>query len=340
MSRFKAAVVGLGYWGPNLARNFQVSDDWELVGLVDRDAKRLAKLGETYPWAKTGSDLGKLIDEAKPEIVAIATPVASHFELAKTALEKGCHVLCEKPLSATVEEAETLCALAEKQGKRLFVDHTFTYTGAVRAIRDMFHKGTLGDLFYVDSVRINLGLFQPDVDVIWDLAPHDLSILGYILGQKVKSVQATGSAHNPRDLADVAYLALTYESGVTAHLHLSWLSPVKVRRMIFSGTKSSLIYDDLEMSEKIRIYDHGVSFDVSDLETRKQVLVNYRRGDMHAPAVDNKEALGLEMREIAQALRGQKTTRPLPEGQEGLEVVRVLDAAARSLASDGKRITL
>jgi predicted dehydrogenase len=339
MKRIKAAVVGLGYWGPNLARNLQASADWELTGLCDRDDKRLARLAESYPGARAHASLEELLATNKPELVAIATPVGAHFALAKQALLAGCHVLCEKPLASTTAEATELCAIAAEKKLSVFVDHTFAYTGGVRAIRDMYKAGELGDLFYIDSVRINLGLFQPDVDVIWDLAPHDLSILGYVLDQRVKSVQATGSSHNPRELSDVAYLTLTYESGVTAHLHLSWLSPVKVRRMIFSGTKSSILFDDLEMSEKIKIYEHGVSFDVSDLEARKQVLVNYRRGDMRAPAIDNKEALGVEMKEIAEALRGN-TTRQIPRGEDGLEVVRILEAASASLAADGVRITI
>ena len=339
MKRIKAAVVGLGYWGPNLARNFQAGADWELVGLCDRDEKRVARLAESYPWAKASSSLDDLLATNKPDLVAIATPVGAHFALAKQALQAGCHVLCEKPLASTTAEAEELCQLAEANKLSIFVDHTFAYTGGVRAIREMYARGDLGDLFYIDSVRINLGLFQPDVDVIWDLAPHDISILSYVLGQKVKSVQATGSSHNPRELSDVAYLTLTYESGVTAHLHLSWLSPVKVRRMIFSGTKSSVLFDDLEMSEKIKIYDHGVTFDVADLEARKQVLVNYRRGEMRAPAIDNKEALAVEMKEIAEALRGD-TSKKLARGEDGLEVVRILQAATTSLKSDGARITL
>jgi len=338
VSRTRAAVVGLGYWGPNLARNFQASADFELVGLCDQNTQRLSKLADTYPTAKGYGTIEEMIKEAKPEIIAIATPVGSHYALAKAALEGGCHVLCEKPLASTVKEAEELCALAEKKGKKLLVDHTFTYTGAVRRIKELYANGTLGNLFYVDSVRINLGLFQPDVDVIWDLAPHDLSILNFVIGKRVKSVQASGAAHNPRGLADVAYVGLDYGDGLIAYLHLSWLSPVKVRRMIFSGTQSSLIYDDLEMSEKIKIYDHGVSFDVSDLEARKQVLVNYRRGDMRAPALDNREALGVEFKEIAGALAGRPST--VTTGVDGLDVVRVLEAAERSLKEDGKRIQL
>ncbi len=338
MSRIKVAVVGMGYWGPNLVRNFQATDDYELVGLVDSNPKRLERVGSSYPWARGFTSLGLALAEARPELVAVATPVASHFPLALQALKAGCHVLCEKPLAATVSEAETLLETATREKRRLFVDHTFTYTGAVRLIREQFQGGQLGDLFYIDSVRINLGLFQPDTDVIWDLAPHDLSILGHVLGQKVKSLQATGSCHNPRKFADVAHLALEYESGVTAHLHLSWLSPVKVRRMIFSGTKSSIIYDDLEASEKIKIYDAGVNFDVADVETRKQVMVNYRRGDMRAPALDNKEALSVQVKEIARALRGADLR--LANAEDGLAIVRVLEACGRSMAAEGARVRL
>ena len=338
MSHFRAAVVGLGYWGPNLARNFQVSDDYELVGLCDLDQKRVDRVGSNYPWAKRFTEYEAMLREVKPDIVAVCTPVASHAVLVKGALEAGAHVLCEKPLAAGVAEAEELVTLAQKRERRLFVDHTFAYTGAVRYIADHYKSGSLGELFYVDSVRINLGLFQPDVDVIWDLAPHDLSILTHVVGKKVVSVQATGSSHNPRGFVDVAYLDVRFDGGATAHLHLSWLSPVKVRRMIFAGTQSSIIYDDLEMSEKIKIYEHGVTFDVSDIEARKQVLVNYRRGEMRAPALDNKEALGTELREIATVLRGGRA--PVATGEDGVEIVRILEAGQRSLQKDGARIAL
>ena len=338
MSKIKSAVIGLGYWGPNLARNFQASGDFELVGLCDWEAKRLERVGAGYPMAQTFTDLSELLSKARPELVAIATPVATHYSLVKASLEAGCHVLCEKPLAATAKEAEELVELAAKKGRSLFVDHTFTYTGSVRTIRDLYRAGGLGDLFYVDSVRINLGLFQPDVDVFWDLAPHDLSILNYVIGQKVVSVRAVGTCHNPRNFSDVGYLDLTYASGLTAHLHLSWLSPVKVRRMIFSGSKSSLIFDDLEMSEKIKIYDQGVSFDIADVEHRRQVLVNYRKGDMHAPAVGNGEALATELAEISGHIRG--TTKAAAMGEDGLEIVRILEASTESLARDGARVPL
>jgi predicted dehydrogenase len=338
VKRIKAAVVGLGYWGPNLARNFQTSDDYELVGLCDLDPKRVEKVGAPYPSAKGSTSFAEMLEQTKPELVAVCTPVAAHHPLVKMALDAGAHVLCEKPLAASVAESEELVVLAQKRDRRLFVDHTFTYTGAVRWTRDHYAKGALGDMLYIDSVRINLGLFQTDVDVVWDLAPHDLSIVTYVVGKKVVSVQATGTSHNPRGLNDVAYLDLRFEGGIAAHLHLSWLSPVKVRRMIFAGTTSSIIYDDIEMSEKIKVYEHGVTFDVKDVEARKQVLVNYRRGDMRAPAIDNKEALGTELREIASVLRGGQGS--VATGEDGLEIVRVLEAAQKSLHQDGARIAL
>jgi predicted dehydrogenase len=336
VKRIKAAVVGLGYWGPNLARNFQASDDYELVGLCDSDPKRIEKVGLHYPWVKTSTSFGELLAETKPDIVAVCTPLGSHYELVKQGLDFGVHVLCEKPLAGSVAQSEELVALAQKRDRRLFVDHTFTYTGAVRWTREHYAKGALGDMLYIDSVRINLGLFQPDVDVVWDLAPHDLSIVTHIVGKKLLTVQATGTSHNPRGFNDIAYLDLRFEDEISAHLHLSWLSPVKVRRMIFAGTKSSIIYDDMEASEKVKVYDHGVSFDVKDLEARQRVLVSYRRGDMRAPAVDTREALAIELSDIATTLRGGKAQ--VATGEDGLAIVRVLEAAQKSLEKDGARV--
>jgi predicted dehydrogenase len=338
MSQIKAAVVGLGYWGPNLARNIQSNPAFELAALCDRDPKRLAKIGGLYPWAKRYASIEELVAAGAPDLLVVCTPVESHHALALAGLEAGCHVLCEKPLASTAAQAAQLIEVAHERGRKLFVDHTFQFTGAVREIRRQYASGALGDLFYIDSVRINLGLFQPDVDVIWDLAPHDLSIVQYVTGAKVKSVHAVASSHNPRGLVDVAYLHLELDNGVGANVHMSWLSPVKVRRMIFSGTRSSLIYDDLEMAEKIKVYDHGVSFDVSDVEARKQVLVNYRRGDMRAPAIDNSEALAAELAEIAAALRGEASA--AATGEDGLAIVAVLEAAGRSLATGGSRVAI
>lgn len=333
----RAAVVGLGYWGPNLARNFSASGDFRLSGLCDANPARLKVAAALYPAAMATENLDALL-AGRPDLVAIATPVASHYELARRCLEAGCHVLVEKPLTATVDEGEKLLALAEEVGRKVFVDHTFLFTGAVEEMKRQVDSGNLGDLLYVDSVRINLGLFQPDVDVIWDLAPHDLSILQYILGRAPKTVSAMGSSHNPSGTVDVAYLHLDYGEGMTAHLHLSWLSPVKVRRMIFAGTGRSLIFDDLDQDMKIKLYDHGVAFDVTDLETRRQVMVSYRKGDMRAPSISPGEALEVLIRDVAAAIRGSSL--PRAHGAAGLDVVRILEAAGSSLVNGGRPQTV
>lgn len=327
-SLIRAAVVGLGYWGPNLARNFFASGDFQLTGLCDTNRARLENVAALYPTAAATESLDGLL-ATKPDIVAIAIPVAGHYQVARRCLNAGCHVLVEKPFTATVEEGEKLLELGDRTGKKVFVDHTFLFTGAVEEMKKQLNAGSLGEMLYIDSVRINLGLFQPDVDVIWDLAPHDLSILQYLLGRPPKTVLAMGTRHNPRGTLDVAYLHLDYGKELTAHLHLSWLSPMKVRRIIFAGTKQSLIYDDLELDAKIKLYDHGVAFDVADLESRRQVLVSYRKGDMRAPAVLAKEALLVELEEVAEVLKGKTTSRS--SGVDGLAVVRALDAASKSL---------
>jgi predicted dehydrogenase len=328
----RAAVVGLGYWGPNLARNFSASTDFSLAGVCDTNPVRLKTAAVLYPSAIASGSLDELL-AATPDLVAIATPVASHYELARRCLEAGSHVLVEKPLTATVRESESLLALAEKVGRKVFVDHTFLFTGAVEEMKRQMDSRNLGDLLYVDSVRINLGLFQPDVDVIWDLAPHDLSILQYLVGRLPNTVAAIGTSHNPRGTVDVAYLHLDYGGALTAHLHLSWLSPVKVRRMFFAGTKQSLIFDDLDQDMKIKLYDHGVAFDVTDEATRRQVMVSYRKGDMRAPSISSSEALAVLMKDVAGAIRGLSVSRA--NGAAGLDVVRILEAAAQSLANGG-----
>jgi predicted dehydrogenase len=340
--KLRTAVVGLGYWGPNLARNLSASKQFELSALCDLDAKRLENHGALYPSAARYGAVEAMLSEVKPELVCIATPVASHFPLAKQALLAGCHVLVEKPMTMTVAESDELLALAKRQGRHLFVDHTFLFTGAVQELQRQVREGLIGDLLYIDGVRINLGLFQPDVDVIWDLAPHDLSILQAVVGRAPRSVRAMGSSHSPSGLADVAYLHLDYGQvngqELTAHLHLSWLSPVKVRRMIFAGTKQSIIYDDLEPAEKIKIYDHGVNFDVNDAEARRRILVSYRKGDMRAPNLSAAEAIGLELNNIAEVLRG--TGQAAAPGDDGAAVVRILAAAKQSLANGGSAVAV
>lgn len=329
----RAAVVGLGYWGPNLTRNISANRHFTLAGLCDTDPARLAKIAAHYPSATAVVDLDALL-MLKPDLVAIATPVASHFDVARKCVEAGAHVLVEKPLTATVDEATRLLALAAGCGRRVFVDHTYLFTGAVEEMKRQVESGALGDLLYIDSVRINLGLFQPDVDVVWDLAPHDVSVLQYVLGRLPMTVSSMGSSHNPHGTVDVAYVHMDYGSGITAHLHLSWLSPVKIRRMIVAGTQQSLIFDDLDQDAKIKIYDHGVGFDVSDLENRHRLLVSYRKGDMRAPAISSREALALQLDEIVGVLGGQSESRA--SGDDGLAVVRVIEAASKSLKDSGR----
>ena len=331
----RSAVIGLGYWGPNLARNFSASVDFELVGLCDTDRTRLSKAAAHYPSALAADDVEGVL-ASKPDLVAVAIPVANHYEVASRCLEAGCHVLVEKPLTATVDEAHRLLDLGTRCRRKIFVDHTYLFTGAVQEMKRQMESGSLGEMLYIDSVRINLGLFQPDVDVVWDLAPHDLSILHYLLGRLPRAVSAMGSSHNPGATVDVAYVHLDYGDGLTAHLHLSWLSPVKVRRMIIAGTKQSLIFDDLDQDAKIKLYDHGVGFDVSDLENRRRLLVSYRKGEMRAPAVSTSEALVVQLEEISRVLTDHQEGRAT--GNDGLAVVKVLEAASQSLRTGGEPI--
>jgi predicted dehydrogenase len=336
--RFAAAVVGLGYWGPNLARNFAASPDFDLIALCDANPERLEKVGAIYPAARRFTDLTSLLAHRPPDLVTIVTPVSTHHALAKQALDAGAHVLVEKPLTLTAAEGEDLLRRAAEVRRHVFVDHTFLFTGAVQEIGRQLASGALGDLLYVDSVRIALGLFQPDVDVIWDLAPHDLAILNHVLGRMPSRVRALGSSHNPRGVIDVAYLHLEYGDALHAHLHLSWLSPVKVRRTIFSGSRQSLIYDDLEPAEKIKLYDHGVSFDMDNADALAQILISYRKGDMRAPALRITEALQIEMSHIAEALRGR--VQAVASGHNGLQVVEILEAAEESLRRGGEAVGL
>jgi predicted dehydrogenase len=331
-----AAVVGLGYWGPNLARNISASADLDLIALCDANPERLARMGRVYPAARAFTDLDELLRWRVPELVVVATPVASHQRLASAALRAGAHVLLEKPLAASVREGEQLVELAERHGRRLLVDHTFLFTPAVQEIRRQLAAGALGSLLYVDCVRIALGLFQPDVDVVWDLAPHDLSILQHVLGAQPERIRAIGSSHNPQGLADMAHLHLDYPGSLQAHVHVSWLSPVKIRRMILAGTRQSLIFDDLEPAEKIKLYDYGVSFDAGDPEARREVLISYRKGDMRAPALASTEALAAEVKHVAAVLRGEEE--PVAPGMAGVSVLRILEAASRSLREDGEAV--
>ncbi len=332
----KVAVIGTGYWGPNLIRNFLGLDEIDAVVACDLDNARLAKMRKQFYGIETSTNYAEIIKRPDIDIVVIATPVSTHHEIAKRALTAGKHVFIEKPMTSSVAEAEELINLAEQKNLKLFVDHTFIYTGAVRKMKEIITSGRLGELYYFDSVRINLGLFQHDVNVIWDLAPHDLSIMDYLLQQRPKAVSAIGSCHVGNELEDIAYLTLEFENNLIAHFHVNWLAPVKIRKTLIGGTKSMIVYDDTEASEKIKIYDKGI--DVTTREGVYDTLVQYRTGDMLSPKLDAEEALSVGTRHFIDCICNDK--QPLTDGHAGLNVVRILEASTLSMRDRGRMIEL
>lgn len=332
----KVAVIGAGYWGPNLIRNFLSLDEVESVVACDTDGERLAKMRKTFHGIETSQSYSELIHRNDVDIAVIATPVSTHHEIAKAALENGKHVFIEKPMTASVAEADELIELAEKKNLKLFVDHTFIYTGAVRKMKELITSGRLGEIYYFDSVRVNLGLFQHDVNVIWDLAPHDLSICDYLLEKKPLSVSAVGSCHVGNGLEDIAYLTLEFENNLIAHFHVNWLAPMKIRKTLIGGTKSMIVYDDNETSEKVKLYDKGI--DVTTREGVYDTLVQYRTGDMLSPKLDQTEALAAGTRHFIDCVLNNKT--PLTDGHAGSNVVRVLEASGVSIKNRGRAVEL
>ena len=331
-------LVGYGYWGPNLARNFSVNKGCVLTTICEMSPKRAQQAKTAYPNAKVTERYDDLLEDASLDAVLIATPVSTHFELCRRALEAGKHVFVEKPFTQFVGQAEELVKLADKKKLTLAVDHTFLFTGAVRRVRDDVKSGNLGDILYIDSVRINLGLFQSDVNVIYDLAPHDISILCYLIDEDPVSVSAHGATFGLSEFESVAYLHLAYSSGMVAHFHMSWLSPVKLRRTIIGGSQKMIVYDDLDQFDKVKIYDKGVSVKAGDIEALRQVLVDYRSGDMVAPHLDRREALALEADDFLAAIVEKRA--PVSDGRLGLRVMRILDGAQRSIADDGRKVML
>ena len=330
-------VIGYGYWGPNLVRNFSSILDARVHSVADLDGSRIATVKARYPAIEVTTDFRTVISDPQVDAVAIATPVSSHFELALQALRAGKHVFIEKPLTETADQAQQLIAEADKRGLVLHVDHTFIYTGAVRKIRELVERGELGDLYYYDSVRVNLGLFQPDVDVMWDLAVHDLSIMDYVFSSKPAAVSAAGISHIPGKPANVAFLTVFFEDNSIAHLHVNWLAPVKIRRTLIGGSRKMIVYDDLEPSEKVKVYDKGITMDGSKEESYQQ-RIGYRTGDMWAPKLEVAEALGVEAEQFARCIsEGQRS---LSDGQAGLRVVQILEAATRSLTERGRPVTI
>jgi predicted dehydrogenase len=330
------AVVGAGYWGPNLIRNFHASDAWRVACIVDKDPARLEALRRFYPQIGLYSEIEHALDDDAVDAVAIATPPRTHYTLAAQAIDAGKHVLVEKPLAESYEAAQDLCMRARRRGVYLMADHTFLYTGSVERLRALVEAGELGDIYYVDSVRVNLGLFQ-ESNVVWDLAPHDVSIINYVLGEQPNAVSLERGACVHAETPDVAFLTMWYPSGCLAHAHLSWLSPVKIRRTMISGSRKMAVWDDVDPTEKIYIYDKGVVLDPSS-KTLQQQMVSYRLGDLHVPLVDNREALGKLIGDFSSAIRNGTRTRS--DGAFGAGVVRVIQAALRSADLDGAKVAV
>ncbi|MFO1431839.1 MAG: Gfo/Idh/MocA family oxidoreductase [Candidatus Competibacteraceae bacterium] len=333
----KIGVIGYGYWGPNLVRNFSELPESKVTMVSDINEERLRLVKTRYPAIEVTPDHHVLLSNPEIDVVAIATPVATHYELALKALKAGKHVFLEKPMTETVQQAERLVAEAEQRNLVLHVDHTFIYTSAVRKIRELVESGELGELYYYDSVRVNLGLFQPDIDVIWDLAVHDLSILNYIYPFTPVAVSATGMNHVTDRPINIAFLTLFFESDMIAHFHVNWLAPVKLRRTLIGGSRKMIVYDDVEPSEKIKVYDKGITLNNSKENIYKS-LVGYRTGDMWAPKLETTEALRVEGQHFIDCITNGSQS--ITDGHAGLMVVRILEAATESMSKLGQPVEL
>lgn len=330
------AIIGLGYWGPNLLRNFNALSDANVKYVVDKRVELFPKFKALYEHIEFVSNYDDVIDDDSLDAVVIATPVFSHFDLAKAALLRGKHVLIEKPMTSTSAQADELISIAEEKGLTLMVDHTFLYTGAVMKIKALVESGELGELKYFDSTRINLGLFQADINVLWDLAPHDISILNFIFDEKPVSVQATGASHTDNGLENIAYLTVNYESGMIAHFNCSWTSPVKVRQTLIGGDKKMVLYNDMEPSEKIKVYDFG--YEVKTVEEKNKIIADYRTGDVLVPKLDSTEALFGVAEDFVKSIKNKTT--PKSDCFLGRDVVRILEASEESLKQNGAEIKL
>ncbi len=331
----KIGVLGLGYWGPNLIRNFLAQSTVQKVVGCDLLEQRLQFIKSRFPSVELTNDTDSFF-KSDLDAIIIATPVDTHFKFAKQALEEGKHIWVEKPFTSTSKQAEELIELAEKKNLKIFVDHTFIYTGAVRKMKELVDKGELGKVLYFDSERINLGIFQRDVNVVWDLAPHDLSIMNYVLNNpRIAAICTTGIA-NFNGFENVAHLTVYFHDNCFAHFHVNWTSPVKIRRMIIGGDKKMLVFDDMENFEKIKVYDSGV--EMKTTESIHQALVQYRIGDMFSPKVNQTEALSLGAEEFINSINENRT--PLTSGYDGLNVVKILEACDISIANKGKLIEI
>ena len=333
MIRF--GVIGYGYWGPNIVRNLRALEGCQVVGICDQTPAARKRIPVTNPGIPVHSDASELIKSPDVDAIAVITPVWTHYELTKAALENGKHVFVEKPFTSNVAQAEELINLAAQKHLQIMVDHTFLFTGAVRKMQKLLKEGALGKLYYYDSTRVNLGLFQHDCNVIWDLAPHDLSIMNHLLSKDAEAISATGQAHlNGHE--DIAFITAYFPDSMIAHVNVNWLSPVKVRTTLIGGEKKMLVWNDLEADEKLKVYDKGV--DVKSREGVYNLLVSYRSGDMWAPHVEQVEALRLELGYFVECINKQE--KPFNDGHAGLKVVRMLEASSESLAKRGALVYL
>jgi predicted dehydrogenase len=331
----RVGVIGYGYWGPNVVRNLHGLDSTCVAAVCDKSTSALARVRKAYPGVATCNDPAEILASPAIDAVAVVTPVWTHYELTKAALKNGKHVFVEKPFTSSTQQAEELIEIAGRNNLTVMVDHTFLFTGAVRKIRELTESGALGDLYYYDSLRVNLGLFQHDISVIWDLAPHDLSIMDHVLQCKPEAIVATGEKHL-NGVEDVAFMTLYFPHSIIAHINVSWLSPVKIRTTLIGGQKKMLVWNDLVADEKIRVYDKGVQ--IKNGEGIHDLLVSYRSGDMWAPQVEQIEALRVELDYFADCVMNGKT--PFNDGHAGLRIVRMLEAAERSIQRRGELVRL
>lgn len=331
----KVGLIGFGYWGPNLARNINSNPSCKLAHIVDSVESRLNSSAVQFPGIATSKDALSMINETSIDAVVIATPLSTHYSLAKAALLAGKHVLVTKPFTSSSTEGKELIELAERKNKTLMVDQTYIFSGAVVKMKELLRSGEIGEVLYYDSVRINLGLFQIDTNVFWDLAPHDLSILDYLIDRRPTAVAAHGSNHFNR-FEDVGYLTLVFEENLIAHFHVNWLSPVKIRRTIVGGAKKMIVWDDLDPEHKLKIYSKGVT--IGQADKTSQVLAEYRIGDMYSPNLQAFEALQSEIAHFVNCIATQST--PLSSAAMGLRVISILEAADKSLSQNGKFVEI
>ncbi|HUE82037.1 MAG TPA: Gfo/Idh/MocA family oxidoreductase [Pyrinomonadaceae bacterium] len=333
----RVGVIGYGYWGPNLVRNFMEAPGTTVTAVCDLRPERLARLPKRYPSIRILNNSAGLFKDPEIDAIAIATPVSSHYELALAALREGKHVLLEKPLAATSDQALRLIDEAARARRVLMVDHTFVYTPAVRKIKELIAAKTLGDIYYYDAVRVNLGLFQHDVNVIWDLAIHDLSIMDFVLPAQPVAISATGISNIPGQPENVAYITLFFSAPQIAHVHVNWLAPVKVRHTLIGGSEKMILYDDVEPSEKVKVYDKGISV-TQNSEAVYQMLISYRSGDVWAPRLETTEALQTEVTHFIDCI--ENNIQPETDGLAGLRLVQLIEAADQSLRERGKLIEI